>query len=448
MRMSQTFAFEEPTPAAGSPFRLGTVANFGDEGYTEAEVPDRELELFELLQAHLESEVGIGEPEAFEYEDEEPEYEGPEAAEYELDEPEYEEPAGFEDEAENPVARFFRLPIDAIDALGKGSYAAAVALLGTAGHRSENDLTNVIFYFRHPQVLGRKILPHERELQRDWIQIRDTIVRPILQRRSTPTTTRGTPGRTSISSAGLRWYGPGDATPELLTFMRAVYDRQVALSQGSFVDTLPESAVKRVEGGHRALAPAADAAISMLAAARADLAKEGRTDLVVGITSAYRSADEQYAIWQGKGHGGSRGFPYYYRQTERARQKATGGEHGPAAVTLLARFMKKWIAAPGYSNHQDGLAFDLGIAEKGRPLKKINTDAWFHQWLVKNADRFDFCPYPTEAWHWVYRPKPTGTGDSETWHPDELSAPDQDLYSPDLTTEDPEPELPDQAEAT
>ncbi|MFG1622530.1 D-alanyl-D-alanine carboxypeptidase family protein [Kribbella sp. NPDC049227] len=441
MTMSQTFAFEEPT-AAGSPFRLGRVANLGEGGYAEAEVPDRELELFELLQAHLESETG--EPEAFEDEDDEgPEYEGPEAAEYELDDPDYEEPAA--GEAENPVARFFRLPIDAIDALGKGSYAAAVALLGTAGHRSENDLTNVIFYFRHPEVLGRKILPHERELQRDWLQIRNTIVRPILQRRTTPTTTPGTPGRTSISSAGLRWYGPGDATPELLTFMRAVYDRQVALSQGPFVDTLPESAVKRVEGGHRALAAAADAAISMLAAARADLATEGRTDLAVGITSAYRSAAEQYAIWQGKGHGGKRGFPYYYRQTERARQAAPGGEHGPAAVLLLAKLMKKCIAAPGYSNHQDGLAFDLGIAEKGRPLKKINTDAWFHQWLVKNAARFDFHPYPTEAWHWVYRPTPTSTDESESWHPDDPSSPaDEELYP----REDPDPELPDEAEAT
>ncbi|TCN41818.1 D-alanyl-D-alanine carboxypeptidase-like protein [Kribbella orskensis] len=470
--MSQTFSFEEPT----SPFRLeaAVVETFGEAEYAEPEVPDRELELFESLQADIESEVAseqlepaVGyeevespadeslEPSDEEFEATADEYEAYQPAdEYEAAdayEPAHEalEPAGDEDEyaayrpsvgeseAEHPVTRFFRVPLAAVEALGKGSYAAALTLLGAVGHRSENDLTNVIFYFRHPDVLGRKIQPDERDLQREWIHIRDTIVRPTLQRRTASVSSPDRAGRSSIPSSGLRWYGPGEATPELLTFLRAVYERQVTLSEGAFVDTLPKSALRTIEGEHRARIPAADAAIRMVAAARADLVKEGQTGVAVGITSAYRSADEQFAIWQGKGHGGKRGFPHYYRITAEQR-RATGDEHGPAAVNLLAKVMKKWIAAPGYSNHQDGLALDLGTAPEGKPLGKIGRRAWFHRWLVDNAERFDFRPYTTETWHWVYRPKPTGSAEEAAWRPDELPAlvsADDSLPDESVTTE-------------
>jgi LAS superfamily LD-carboxypeptidase LdcB len=469
--MSQTFSFDEPA----SPFRLEAAAieTLGEAEYAEPEVPDRELELFESLRSAIESEVAAEDLEpaeayekyekydevesladesetlepsdeyeeefdaADEYEAYEPADEG-EALEPTSDEYEYEayEPSVGEGEAEHPVTRFFRVPLAAVEALGKGSYAAALTLLG-AGQRSENDLTNVIFYFRHPEVLGRKIQPHERDLQREWIHIRDTIVRPTLQGVTpAPATSTGQPGRTSIPSSGLRWYGPGEATPELLRFMRAVYERQVALSEGAFVDTLPKSALKTVEDRHEARIPAADAAIRMLAAARADLVKEGRTGVAIGITSAYRSADEQFAIWQGKGHGGKRGFPHYYRITTKQRQ-ATGDEHGAAAVNLLAKELKRWIAAPGYSNHQDGLAFDFGTGVVGGPLGKIGRKAWFHRWLETNAERFDFRPYTTETWHWVYRPKPTGSAQEEAWSPDELLVPastDESLSDESVTT--------------
>lgn len=45
---------------------------------------------------------------------------------------------------------------------------------------------------------------------------------------------------------------------------------------------------------------------------------------------------------------------------------------------------------PGYSDHQNGIALDLG------------GDLW---WLTKNAWRFGFVmPYSHEPWHWEYRP--------------------------------------------
>jgi len=52
-------------------------------------------------------------------------------------------------------------------------------------------------------------------------------------------------------------------------------------------------------------------------------------------------------------------------------------------------------AAPGYSNHQAGLAVDVD-SQKG-------TNAAY-DWLVANAHVFGFYrTVPSEAWHWEYR---------------------------------------------
>ncbi|KAL9651977.1 hypothetical protein ABK040_000320 [Willaertia magna] len=51
-------------------------------------------------------------------------------------------------------------------------------------------------------------------------------------------------------------------------------------------------------------------------------------------------------------------------------------------------------AAPGYSNHQNGIALDLNVSSGG-----------VYNWLVKNASRFGFVrTVPSETWHWEYRP--------------------------------------------
>jgi LAS superfamily LD-carboxypeptidase LdcB len=321
----------------------------------------------------------------------------------------------------HPLTRLFRLPIAAFDALASGAYGTVVALAGAAGYRSVNDLTNIIFYFRHPEAVGRRIQPHELDLQRAWLEIRDTIVRPALQRTSPPGPTSpagrtSVPGRTSLSAENLSWYGVGPATPELMAFMRAVYQRHLARSKGAFVDTLPASSLSVIEGNHRAQSRAAQEAVRLLAAARADLRTAGRDAREqIGITSAYRSAQRQFEIWQGKGAGGKRGFPYYYNATAQARRRFSD-PHGPEAVAYLASVMAKWIAAPGYSNHQDGLAIDFGTGRAGaRGLRKISANDWFHRWLVDNAARFGYRPYQQEPWHWVYRPDPAAAQEADDW---------------------------------
>jgi hypothetical protein len=61
--------------------------------------------------------------------------------------------------------------------------AAAVELAVDRGIRSVNDLTNLVFFGRHPEMDGRKIRPDEKDLAREWLDIRRDVVTPALARR-------------------------------------------------------------------------------------------------------------------------------------------------------------------------------------------------------------------------------------------------------------------------
>jgi hypothetical protein len=65
-------------------------------------------------------------------------------------------------------------------ALGAGMWRVAIGLAAAAGASDENSLTNMVFYARHPEMRGKKISSGQRELAREWVGIRDEIVRPAL----------------------------------------------------------------------------------------------------------------------------------------------------------------------------------------------------------------------------------------------------------------------------
>jgi hypothetical protein len=50
--------------------------------------------------------------------------------------------------------------------------------------RDVNQLTNLVFWFRQPQLIGQKIRPDQIDLAREYVQIRDSIVRPTLAGRA------------------------------------------------------------------------------------------------------------------------------------------------------------------------------------------------------------------------------------------------------------------------
>jgi len=63
----------------------------------------------------------------------------------------------------------------------------------------------------------------------------------------------------------------------------------------------------------------------------------------------------------------------------------------------------KFVARPGFSNHQNGMAFDFCYASS----KGVGADKCAPQinWLRANAKTFQFCqPMSYEPWHWEYRP--------------------------------------------
>jgi hypothetical protein len=180
----------------------------------------------------------------------------------------------------------------------------------------------------------------------------------------------------------------------------------------TFIDNVPETELAEVEDGKMMRAAAAADCRAMLATARAELEAQQRAGSAVakhvrwiGITSGYRSAGRQFTIWQ-------KNFPRYYRETEAERENATGGEHGEAAASLLARYIGGQVAAPGYSLHNDGRAADLKTSERDIAFGANGgqrtpwRQTWFWGWLVDHAARFAFFQnrHIDEPWHWEHRP--------------------------------------------
>jgi len=215
------------------------------------------------------------------------------------------------------------------------------------------------------------------------------------------------------SAASLRWRDH----PELEPFMRATYQAHVAASgrRRAFVEVLPGDALADLPHGgqlRREAVPALrrmlDDARSALAAARAagDPAAQATVDF--GVTSAYRSALQQYRLWNGR-------FPRYFAQTARERASQPGGATGEAAARWLAHWIGRWLGAPGFSNHNDGRAVDLMCRlTSGRRLAANRSDipawrsTWLHRWLTEHAAAYGFVPYLPEPWHWEYRPASVG----------------------------------------
>ena len=182
-----------------------------------------------------------------------------------------------------------------------------------------------------------------------------------------------------------------------------------------------------------------DAAVALgrlLAAARADLAadqaatgtdaetadRRTRAQNVRGIAlnNAYRSASTQFSIWD-------RNYEGYAAATRAQRLLCPGGEFGPDAAALLRDYIGVRVAAPGFSNHQGGIAVDFALrlkpataatpaAAAGAGLGPSTAQAdpwkesWFWRWLGRRAADFGFVAYLPEPWHWEYLPDRAGKG--------------------------------------
>lgn len=85
------------------------------------------------------------------------------------------------------------------EALASGQWYLALTLAVLLGDRDENRLTNMIFFARHPERGGRKLDPSEpnfKQFSREWLDIRNRLVRPAVQGQSVGPA----PGVTSTTS--------------------------------------------------------------------------------------------------------------------------------------------------------------------------------------------------------------------------------------------------------
>jgi lysozyme len=69
------------------------------------------------------------------------------------------------------------------EALQSGRWDTAVSLAMGTGITDVNQLTDTLFYLLHPEIRAKRIEPSQRDLVREWVEIRDRRVRPVLESR-------------------------------------------------------------------------------------------------------------------------------------------------------------------------------------------------------------------------------------------------------------------------
>lgn len=232
---------------------------------------------------------------------------------------------------------------------------------------------------------------------------------------------------TMPSSAVQTW----EATPEQEQFREQTLIAHIDQSSkvpGAQQPDLTKEDLARVNSTSISLQKeAAVAASNLLAAANSALAKaqeSGNPDALrtkrITASSGYRSSKRQRTLWVSY-------FPEYYSQTAKTRAKLEGGPHGDAAIKYMMRFITSKVAAPGFSNHQAGLAIDFlqaripgaGIENKteAQTIQAWRT-TWFFAWLRANAATYRFVEYNKEPWHWVYKPESAESFQTESQHHD------------------------------
>lgn len=217
-----------------------------------------------------------------------------------------------------------------------------------------------------------------------------------------------------------------EPNPEQIAFQNrvlALHIERTKSRRGPPLPDLSENQLAIIPGSTvKSKKSTAAAAGKMLAAANAELAaaQASRDPDILKIkrftaNSGYRSSVHQLKLWLGY-------FPKYYRRTRSVREKFAQGQHSDRACAYMLDprgfALGGRIAAPGYSNHQNGIAIDLRqelsngkhIAnDSDSASRSIWRKTWFHKWLKVNAATYGFVPLSSEEWHWEYKLVPAAS---------------------------------------
>ena len=233
------------------------------------------------------------------------------------------------------------------------------------------------------------------------------------------------PAKVKVSTAPQKWSGTKEQK-EFLEKVLQAHIKKSTIRKGKAHSDLGKSDLGTVPGPKLHMKKkAAEYAGKLLGAATKDLdtaKKVGEADakktVKLTATSGYRNRAHQDRIWRRNFIG------KYYKRKAAEHAKLSGGQHGAAAIQKMANYVSKYVAAPGFSNHQAGLAIDFNQArtsgnkianstktvEKksgGKTIKvKVEIEkwrkSWFFKWLRTNAATYHFEEYSGEPWHWVY----------------------------------------------
>lgn len=144
-----------------------------------------------------------------------------------------------------------------VSILSSGRVARSlVVLAASAGFTDEAELTNLLFWGRHPELAGERIRPDQRDLARDWLSIRDVVVRPALHQQARQRAESGGPapsddaGGAAGTAAAGQSRQPTAATPAtgFADVVGQVVDRARALGDraAELVGSDPSSAADLV----------------------------------------------------------------------------------------------------------------------------------------------------------------------------------------------------------
>jgi len=312
------------------------------------------------------------------------------------------------------------------NALASGQWYVALGLAVMTGDRDANRLTNMILFARRPELKGRKLAatdPLFKQLSREWLDIRDRLVRPFLEKR--PAVQPGAPSQPSVPSAT-----PSKSKSCVQAGSCAACERRLHAAPPPQLKDVPAE-FRYYKREERLDTQALLAYQNLVRAARA----EGILSPYLKLVSGFRDYDKQGQLWRGrlltmfKNLGCSESnLPCIASAIDRttAALKSLPIPHPDGA--WLTRFLtelrnggcalgcdpskavqqlRAGTAPPGKSPHHTGRAIDIHVGgELSRNDKNVayQRKQAAYQWLVCNAARFGFFPYKVEPWHWEYNP--------------------------------------------
>jgi D-alanyl-D-alanine carboxypeptidase len=342
------------------------------------------------------------------------------------------------------------------NALASGQWYLAMSLAVMAGDRDADRLTNMIFFARHPALKGRKLAPTEplfKPLSREWLDIRNRLVRPFLEKRtaSQPVTPKGGVRADSVpASPAASTSTPSDVVRAWLAApnpsLRAPYESAVQAwirsTDRSAIELLPDPSQRRLfleqvawhheyfPGNEPKSGPGNSGRAEALFRAIAQVVPERR----VPNTIPYH--DVTKGVVEVPNNPGRKAYLYPEARDAFVRMRDAAAAVGIRLVigsswrsaqqqrSIATRQPNPKAAAAKFSAHMYGLAVDLRLSVPSLLVSEADTRACnkktmvcqhmanivrmyrspVYKWMALHGREFGWFPYRREPWHWEYNP--------------------------------------------